>query len=225
MLFRVADECVRLGLRSGAVLFRNVHIGPADDRLRAAIRDEARAIQSQFPDSAAIRALPEVVAFRELLRSVGVNPKKLQPSLERLLLFAHKRGDLPAINSLVDAYNLVSVRRRCSLGAHDVDRFTSPVSLRILTGTETFTPLGVTSPEPVIAGEYAYVDATDRVLCRLDVLQADFSKVTPQTTTALLIIEGTASHSPTALRGTFDDAIATITRYCGGTAEVVASHL
>ena len=35
---------------------------------------------------------------------------------------ALRRGDLPLINSLVDAYNLVSVRSLCSLGAHDLDK-------------------------------------------------------------------------------------------------------
>jgi len=67
-------------------------------------------------DASAIRALPEVVAFQELLRQVGVNPRREQPSVEKLLNFALKRGDLPAINSLVDAYNLVSIRSFCSLG-------------------------------------------------------------------------------------------------------------
>ena len=58
----------------------------------------------------------------------------------------------------------------------------------------------------VAVGEYGYVDAKDRVLCRLDVLQADFSKVTAGTVNALLIIEGTTAHSPDLLRQTFADA-------------------
>src|SRR4029077_12602359 len=128
-----------------------------------------------------------VVRFHDVLRKVGVNPRKDQPSLERLLAFALKRADLPAVNSLVDAYNLVSLRSSCSLGAHDLDRIALPVSLRLLTGEESFTPLGTDRPAPVTAGEYGYVDASNRLLCRLDVLQADFSKVTEATVNALLI--------------------------------------
>jgi DNA/RNA-binding domain of Phe-tRNA-synthetase-like protein len=220
-MFSVSDECIRLGLRSGAVVYRNVRIEPASAALRSEIACEVQAIRATFADPTAIRTLGELVAFQEILKKVGVNPRKEQPSVERLLAGALKRGDLPAINSLVDAYNLVSVRSRCSMGAHDLDAFTPPVSLRILTGRETFTPLGKTEPVPVTAGEFGYVDAADRLLCRLDLLQADFSKVTTRTTNALLIIEGTTAHAPEKIRQTFSDAIELIPRYCGGTAEMV----
>jgi DNA/RNA-binding domain of Phe-tRNA-synthetase-like protein len=221
-MFRVHDECRKLGLRAGAVLFRDVRIGARDAALHAEIMREAHAIQARFADTAAIRALPEVAAFRELLRQVGVNPRREQPSVERLLGCALKRGYLPAINSLVDAYNLVSIRSLCSLGAHDLDKIDMPVSLRLLTGTETFTPLGGDKLGSINAGEFGYVDARDRVLCRLDILQADFSKVTTATKNVLLIVEGTATHPPAHLRQTVNDVIEIVTKHCGGTGEVAA---
>ena len=222
MVFVVTEECRRLGLRAGAVVFRGVRVTAADPRLRAEIAREAQAIRARFADPLAVRSLPEAIAFQDLLRRVGVNPRREQPSVERLLTFVLKRGDLPAINSLVDAYNLVSVRSLCSLGAHDLDRIAPPAALRLLTGRETFTPLGRDAEVPVTAGEYAYADARDRVLCRLDVLQADFSKVTTDTVNALLIVEATAAHPPGAARQALADVVDLVTRYCGGTAEVVA---
>ena len=75
---------------------------------------------------------------------------------------------------------------------------------------------------PVVPGEYGYVDAADRVLCRLDILQADFSKVTTATTNVLLIVEGTAEHAPETLRQVVADVTERVLRHCGGTAEVVA---
>ena len=222
MVFVVTEECRRLGLRAGAVVFRGVRVTAADPRLRAEIAREAQAIRARFADPLAVRSLPEAIAFQDLLRRVGVNPRREQPSVERLLTFVLKRGDLPAINSLVDAYNLVSVRSLCSLGAHDLDRIAPTAALRLLTGRETFTPLGRDAEVPVTAGEYAYADARDRVLCRLDVLQADFSKVTTDTVNALLIVEATAAHPPGAARQALADVVDLVTRYCGGTAEVVA---
>jgi DNA/RNA-binding domain of Phe-tRNA-synthetase-like protein len=221
MTFTVAKECLALGLRSGAVVFRNVRVAPAGPDLRAEIAREVEAIRGRFADAAAIRALPEVIAFGDILRRVGVNPRKEQPSVERLLGVALKRGDLPAVNNLVDAYNLVSVRSRCSLGAHDLDWITPPVALRFLTGEESFTPLGRDAAVPVTAGEFGYVDAAGRVLCRLDLLQAEFSKVTADTVNVLLIVEGTATHSPEALRQGVADVMEAVTRHCGGTAEVI----
>jgi DNA/RNA-binding domain of Phe-tRNA-synthetase-like protein len=222
MTFTVTDDCVRLGLRAGAIIFRSVHVAPADAALRSVISQEVQAIRARFADATAIRSAPEVSAFQDILRRAGVNPRREQPSVERLLTFALKRGDLPAVNSLVDAYNLISARSFCSLGAHDLDRISLPVTLRLLTGRESFTPLGRDAPLPVIPGEYGYVDAQDRVLCRLDILQAEFSKVTTATTNVLLIVEGTAEHRPDELRQVVADVSERVTRHCGGTAEVVA---
>jgi DNA/RNA-binding domain of Phe-tRNA-synthetase-like protein len=222
MTFVVAEECVRLGLRAGAVVFRGVRVGPRPVELHAEIAAAVWAVRERFAGPAAVRALPEVTAFHDLLRRAGANPRREQPSVERLLTFALKRGDLPAVNGLVDAYNLASVRSLCSLGAHDFDRIALPVSLRLLTGSEPFTPLGASAPAAVVPGEYGYLDAEGRVLCRLDVLQADFSKVTADTANALLIVEGTAAHPPDVLRQAFADATELVTRHCGGEAEVIA---
>jgi len=219
MDFIVSADCLRLGLRAGAVVFRNLHVGEASAALRAEIAAEAAATVRRYADPGQIRSIPEVVHFQNILRKVGVNPRKEQPSVERLLALAHKRGDLPAINSLVDAYNLASVRSLCSMGAHDLDEIALPVSLRLLTGSESFTPLGRTSTVSVVRGEYGYVDAQERVLCRLDLLQADFSKVTHATRNALLIIEGTAEHPAQAFERAFTAAVDLITLHCGGTAE------
>lgn len=222
LFFDLSPDCSCLGLRSGAVVFRNLHVTEASQELKNEIATAIEAIKVRIPDTQAIRSLPEVNAFQEILRKVGINPRKVQPSVERLLTFALKRGALPAVNSLVDAYNLVSIRSLCSLGAHDLDRIALPVSLRLLTGAETFSPLGQAREVPVAAGEFGYVDAANRVLCWLDVLQADFSKVTAATVNALLIIEGTPVHATEHLEETFAAAIDIITRHCGGTAEVVA---
>jgi DNA/RNA-binding domain of Phe-tRNA-synthetase-like protein len=222
MTFVVAEECLQMGLRAGAVVFRDVRIAPAPAPLRADIAREIETVRGRFAGPAEVRSCPEVAAFQALHRKVGVNPRKEQSSVERLLTVALKRGELPAINALVDAYNLVSLRTRCSLGAHDLDAISPPVSLRLLTGRESFTPLGEAAPAAVAPGEYGYVDAADRLLCRLDVRQADFSKVTEGTRNALLIVEGTAEYATEEMRRAFTEVIEQVTRYCGGAAEVVA---
>jgi DNA/RNA-binding domain of Phe-tRNA-synthetase-like protein len=219
MTFFVAEECVQLGMRAGAIVFRDLHITPASPELRTEIDREIQTVRDQFADAAAVRSCPEVAAFQELHRRVGVKPRKEQSSIERLLLLALKRGELPAINCLVDAYNLASLRTRCSLGAHDLDAISLPVTLCLLTGQESFTPLGETTPAAVVPGEYGYVDAANRLLCRLDVRQADFCKVTELTRDVLLIVEGTAEHVPDVLRRAFAEVIEVVTRYCDGRTE------
>jgi DNA/RNA-binding domain of Phe-tRNA-synthetase-like protein len=74
-----------------------------------------------------------------------------------------------------------------------------------------------------VPGEYGYVDAVNRLLCRLDVRQADFSKVTEATRNVLLIVEGTAEHHPELLRRAMEEVIELVTHFCGGVPEVTVS--
>lgn len=222
MTFHVAKECIDLGLRAGAIVFRNVHIADASPALRAEAASAVEEIQARFADAYAGRAASEVVAYHDILRAVGANPRREPPSVDRLLTLALKRGHLPVLNNLVDAYNLISLRSLCSLGAHDLDLLALPVELRLLTGSETFTPLGRDQSQPISPGEYGYVDARCRVLCRLDVVQAEFSKVTANTRNVLLIIEGNTTHPSEFLHQVFRETIELVTRHCGGTAEIVA---
>ncbi len=202
MTFVVAKDCLRLGLRAGAMIFRDLRVAPSASTQRAEIAKEAASVRSRYPNLAALRADPLVAGFHAVSRQVGVHPKTDRCSLEKLLAYAFKRGDLPQINNLVDAYNLVSIRTSCSLGAHDLDKITLPVSLRLLDGSD--------------------VDAANRLLCRLDVLQADFSKVTEATVNALVIVEGTTAHGAQLMRQAFADLAEVVTRYCGGAGDVIA---
>ncbi len=169
MGFVVTKECVQLGLRAGAVAFWGVRVGPTPKELRAEAIRQVEAIQQLYAGLAEARSCAEVTALQELHQRVGFKPRRGPSSVERLLTLAIKRGELPAVNSLVDAYNLISLRSRCSLGAHDLDAITLPVKLTLLTGQESFVPLGETEPVAVVPGEYGYVDAAGRLLCRLDV--------------------------------------------------------
>ena len=96
-------------------------------------------------------------------------------------------------------------------------------TLRLLTGDESFVPLGSSKSVALAPGEFGYVAADNRLLCRLDLLQADFSKVTVDTVNALLIVEGTTAHTANVFRRAFAEAVELVTCYCGGTAEVIAS--
>ena len=212
----VANACRDLGLRVGAIRFGDVEVRESPAELRDQIDEAVGEVCRQVSSASEIRALPDVASFREILKSVGVDPRKHSPTVEILSRMAIKRRTLPAINSLVDAYNLISLRTRFSMGAHDVDQVGLPLELTVLDEPRCFVPLGTTEAIEVPAGEFAYVDARQRVVCRLDLQQADFSKITPATTNALLIIEGTTVHTSDQFDKCLELSQAIIERYCGG---------
>ncbi len=218
-IFQVSDACRRLGLRAGAIVFRDVKIGTSAPVLNHLIDREILEVRDRFITPAALRSTPEIVMLHSLFRAVGVNPRRVQPACERLIQMAQKRGQLAQINNLVDAYNLMSVRSICSLGAHDLDKLALPIQLRLLEGDEEFIPMGSHEKEACAKGEFAYVDSARRVICRLDVHQAEFSKITPKSHSVLLIIGATTALSSSRLKALFSETTDLITKYCGGTAE------
>ena len=220
--FVVSQDCIELGLRAGALILRNVQITRSSPEQRQTIDDLARQVGAQFSTPAEVRGLPELVKLYEILRQVGLRPRSHPPSTQRLLEFALKQGILPSVNNLVDAYNLISVQSKCSLGAHDLDQLRLPVQLRLFCGNERFRPLGGDEETWANRGEFGYIDSSDRVICRLDSEQADFSRVTERTSNVLLIIESTTVHKAQQLERVFADTVAMVTRYCGGIAETAA---
>ena len=146
---QVSTECREVGLQSGAIVFQDLQVERTTPELQAEIAKSVEDVAAVISTPSEIRSLPEVASFRKILKSVGVDPRKKSPTVELLTRMAIKRGTLPAVNSLVDAYNLVSLRTRCSLGAHDTDQIGLPVELRVFSHASRFVPLGADSDEVI----------------------------------------------------------------------------
>jgi len=220
--FQISDECAELGLVVGVLMLRDVAIAESPAALRRSIQSSSDEVRRRFSGVAAIREAPEVQAFRRIYEAVGVNPNRHAPACQRLLEMVWKKGDLPSINTLVDLYNLVSIEGLLSLGAHDLGEVALPIHLRIASRDESFTPLGSHGGHDVRRGEFAYFDARQRVVCRLDLVQADFSKITARTSGAFLIVEGTRVHDRQAFEKASNALMKLAADYCGGTADIVS---
>jgi DNA/RNA-binding domain of Phe-tRNA-synthetase-like protein len=218
-VFVAAEACLALGLRVGILVFKDVTIGPSPAALLSEMAEAVDELRGRFPDLPSIHRAPELDAFCRIYGAVGVNAKRERPACPRLLENAWKRGRLPSINNLVDVYNIASIKWLLSLGAHDLDRLVLPVHLRMAQGDETFTPLGSDTAARVHPREFVYADAANRVICRLDLIQADFTKITASTANVMLIVEGTWASTRDAFEAARRDLIDTIRRYCGGEAE------
>mgnify|MGYP001456284024 CR=1 FL=1 len=84
-MFHVTASCQQLGLRAGAILHREVTIEPASNDLRAQIDAAAEAIRQQYQSRSEIRQLPAIVQLHQILREVGVKPRRHPPSNQKLL--------------------------------------------------------------------------------------------------------------------------------------------
>jgi DNA/RNA-binding domain of Phe-tRNA-synthetase-like protein len=159
------------------------NVGDARVALASAMASTATAIGDDD-----IASHPAVVPWREAYRRFGVKPSRYRSSIEGLLRTA-RTGEVRGINPLVDLYNAVSLRHLLPCGGEDVDAIEGDLRLTTAMGGEPFIPLGSTEESPPSAGEVVYADDAG-IVCRCwNWREADRTKLTPETTHAVLVIE------------------------------------
>ncbi|MBI2148120.1 methionine--tRNA ligase [Candidatus Woesearchaeota archaeon] len=136
-------------------------------------------------------------------------------SVYNLIELVQKGGKLPTINTAVDSYNLVSLKKSLVVGAHDREKIKGSVRFKILNGTEFYIPLFKTEREEVITGEFGCVD-DEKVLCRLDIKQGDQTKVTEETKNLILYVQGNEFTSDQYLNEALEEICNLIIKFCGG---------
>lgn len=172
-----------------------------------------------------VAAEPALAGYRALHARLGKTGRQYLPSPESLFKLVFKRGAWRSIDPLVDAYSLVSLRTRVSIGAHDLARLCLPVRLVPTQGGETFLPIGESTPQTLGANEYCYRDATGQVLGRMEIRQAAATCVTDTTRDVLFIVQGHAGLRLPTLRATVDELLATVRALVGPIDEVDVSAI
>lgn len=213
--FRIAPEVTALGVRGAFAIvdcLDNTVPSAALDSYREALRERLRAeLGEDF-----VARDPVLAGFRELHDRIGRSNRRFPASAESLVSLFLRKGVVPVVNPLVDLYNGVSLETRLSLGAHDLAHVQGTIELRLTTGAEPFVPLGTTEPETVGPGEYAYIDGTGRILCRLEHRQCEATKVTSATRSCFYILQGNPATDRASLENGLQRLLAITSRYCGG---------
>ncbi|MEX0785450.1 MAG: phenylalanine--tRNA ligase beta subunit-related protein [Dehalococcoidia bacterium] len=163
---------------------------------------------------------PAVAPWREVYRRFGVKPSRYHSSIEGLLRTA-RTGEVRSVNPLVDLYNAVSLGHLLPCGGEDLDAIEGDLRLTIAAGGEPFVPLGSGEELPPAAGEVVYADDAG-VVCRAwNWREADRTKLSPETTRAVLVIEALPPRTEENVRAACDDLAAMATMRLGATCRVV----
>ena len=219
--FQISEAARALGLKAVCFVIEGVRNQPTHSEFET-LKAQTLSQAAQDLSFEAIQADPVLSGFRALHDAIGRSNRKNVASPESLLKLVLQTGGLPQVNLLVDIYNLVSVKTRLSLGAHDLSAISGNVQLRLTDGSETFWPMGSDKPKVVSPGEYAYIDDAHNVLCRLEVRQCESTKISLDTTDGFFIVQGHAQTEETYLHHTVKDLLALIERFCGGQARLLS---
>jgi len=213
--FNTQKEVLDLGVKIITARITNVQNTDSNTDFETYKNSELEKVKNQWAGKK-YKDDPILAGFRDLHTKVGRSNRDYVASPEGLRWSFLERGRFPHINLLVDIYNLVSLKTGLALGAHDIDKVQGNITLRLTKGDEIFIPLGKTEPVAIFPGEYGYVDDGNSVVCRLEVLQVEPTKVIAESKDIFLIIEGNANTSDEYVKQSAEEVCKTITKYCGG---------
>ncbi len=224
MRFRIEEEVFRMFPQfcRGIVAAAGIDNSKPSPELEALLREEEEKMRQDPSIDPALH--PRLLVWKDAYRKFGSNPNKFTPSIVFLCKQVKAAKPLRSISPAVDAFNIISIRHIIPCGGDDMDSAEDEVSLGRAVSDETFAPIfkpeGAERPDP---GEIIYVNrSTKKVLCRRwNWRNADFSKITPQTTNLAINVDGMI---PSISRAEIEEAAEELRRllstYCGGTVSV-----
>ena len=116
-----------------------------------------------------LSAIAEVAAWRAAYKGFGIKRTSYRSSVERLIKRVVAGQPLPAINALVDLYNMVSLETGLCLGCDDLEKTSGGLVFRFSRPGDSFLDMGAEAGDdpndPPKEGEVVYADAR-HILCR-----------------------------------------------------------
>lgn len=201
----------------GIAVIKNVKIQKTFQTLQKEIDEFISGMKNMTNES--ISALPEVLSYRKLYKEMGIDWHSRRPSPEALLRRISKGKGLYNVNTCVDAYNLVVMKNRVSVGAFDYDKINFPTVLRFPRKGEKILLLGDTEPTEYDEKELAYFDKTGGYNIDFNYRDAQRTAVSESTTNLYLNVDGIYDVTPQKVYQSLKESIEIIQKYCGGIVE------
>ena len=219
------------GVQLGVVVVRGIdNQGNPEEApaVAALLRTEEAKVRTELAGGTPLSEHPRIAPWREAYRKFGVAPKRATSSIENLLRRVLRGEEMRPINRLVDLYNVISLRHLLPAGGEDLGKIAGDVRLGFAGADEPAVALlGEAEARPPHPGEVIYQDAAGTLCRRFNWKEADRTKLTAATTSALLVLEALPPARIDDLERALADLVALVSRFCGGRVEadlLDASH-
>ncbi|MGB9756363.1 MAG: B3/4 domain-containing protein [Candidatus Bathyarchaeales archaeon] len=192
----------------------NVRVEKENERinsLKKSVYEEVRAKYSieTLKDDLTVRA------YRDFYWRLGIDPTKTRPSGEALLRRVLHGDELPRISTVVDAYNLASMKTIIPISGFDKDRLNPPFEVRFARNGETFTGIGMSKPIALTDKMLVLADQK-QVLCIYPYRDSDCTKITENTRNVLVVGYGAPEISQEQLKEAVETTLSYIKLVSGG---------
>lgn len=202
----------------GVAIIKGVRIQKSDPKLE---QEKERVLKS-FEDltTEQLGQYPEIISYRTLYKEMKIDWHSRRPSPEALLRRIALRKGLYTVNTVVDAYNLIVMQERVSIGAFDLDTLQLPTQLRFAKEGEEILLLGDAEPTKYKSTELGYFDQKGGYNIDFNYRDAQRTAVQTETTNLLINVDGIYDIPPEKVQEVLQKACDMIQKYCGGTVEL-----
>jgi DNA/RNA-binding domain of Phe-tRNA-synthetase-like protein len=203
----------------GVIVANGMTNGAASDALKSAYETEQQAALLRI-GATLLSEVPSLSAWRRVFSGFGVDPTQYRSAAEALLRRLTKQGNIPTINTLVDAGNLVSIRYGVPVAVFDTRQNSGAITVQFAAGAERFTALGQADSEHPEPGEVIFADDSGLVCARRWCWrQSAQSAAHNGTTSAVITIEGHHATAKSDVSAALNDMLSLLRQYTGGSFE------
>lgn len=203
------------GYCRGVVLVFDIKITDSPAELVSMLRDAEKALHTKVnADDPASHV--RINSWREAYRLFGAKPAKFRSSIEAMVRRVLNGNELPAINTVVDIGNILSLRHIITAGAHAIDVVKGDISLKRATGAESFTPFGTDIIEQTEPGEIIFTEKNNCLVRRWSWRQAEHTSIKSSTTAFEMNIDGLPPVTRDETEKICIEAVELIKKFCGG---------
>lgn len=201
----------------GIALIKNAKITKTNPELEKEKQEFLESLKGLTTEN--LGKYPEIISYRKLYKEMGIDWHSRRPSPEALLRRVVLKKGLYTVNTCVDAYNLVVMKHRVSVGAFDYDRVKFPTVLRFAGEGDEILLLGDDEPTKYSAKELAYYDREGGYNIDFNYRDAQRTMVTEKTKNIWINVDGIHDITPQQVERTLRESVEMIIKYSGGEVE------
>ena len=178
----------------GVVVAKGINNEGSNHEINALLKKVLEETRDKFGDIKP-KEHPDILPYREALKTLGVNPNKFPCSVEALSARIARGGSLPDINPVVNLVNTISLKYTLPMGAHDLDAAEDDIVVRFSRNGDLFVPFGETETEKPDPDELVYARGNSVKTRKWIWRQSDLGKVTGDSTNVFIPIDGFSDHN------------------------------
>jgi DNA/RNA-binding domain of Phe-tRNA-synthetase-like protein len=214
---RLADRFP--GLRVVIGYIDGVKVQRTDANLEK-FKDEVLAEVKKKYDLESLKDVAIFRAYRDFFWKVGIDPTKIRPAAEALIRRILGGKQIPTINTVVDSYNMASIKTEIALAAFNRDELKGSLLMRTAENGERFLGIGMSEPMELNGGEVVIADE-EKLVAVYPYRDAEKSKVSEATRNLLILVCGVPGINEQHLMNAGKVALELVTRFCGGEGRLV----